>query len=192
MALINCPECGKEISDTCENCIHCGYKLIKTIDIEEVQTKKKKFLSKPIIIIVVSVIVLLIIVLFVNKSLHTYSYEEKASYNATYYFCNLWDSDDDYEIKSISIAPITDSPPWKSKHSYIKHFRDYIVAISYVENNPSGTKKQDVYYIKAVCKDILRSPSSEEIQKYYLDGTQTKINLRKINYAIEHPELMEE
>ena len=25
MALINCPECGKEISDTSENCIHCGY-----------------------------------------------------------------------------------------------------------------------------------------------------------------------
>lgn len=27
MALINCPECGKEISDTSTNCIHCGYHL---------------------------------------------------------------------------------------------------------------------------------------------------------------------
>ena len=25
MALINCPECGKEISDKAKNCIHCGY-----------------------------------------------------------------------------------------------------------------------------------------------------------------------
>lgn len=25
MALINCPECNKEISDKCEVCIHCGY-----------------------------------------------------------------------------------------------------------------------------------------------------------------------
>ena len=25
MALIKCPECGKEVSDTCERCIHCGY-----------------------------------------------------------------------------------------------------------------------------------------------------------------------
>lgn len=25
MALIKCPECGKEISDTAKNCIHCGY-----------------------------------------------------------------------------------------------------------------------------------------------------------------------
>ncbi len=24
MALIKCPECGQDISDTCENCIHCG------------------------------------------------------------------------------------------------------------------------------------------------------------------------
>ena len=29
MALIKCPECGKEISDKSENCIHCGYPLKK-------------------------------------------------------------------------------------------------------------------------------------------------------------------
>lgn len=27
MALIKCPECGKEVSDKVENCIHCGYPL---------------------------------------------------------------------------------------------------------------------------------------------------------------------
>lgn len=25
MALINCPECGQQISDKCEQCIHCGF-----------------------------------------------------------------------------------------------------------------------------------------------------------------------
>ena len=25
MALINCPECGKEVSDRASTCIHCGY-----------------------------------------------------------------------------------------------------------------------------------------------------------------------
>ena len=29
MALINCPECNKEISDKSEICINCGYKLPK-------------------------------------------------------------------------------------------------------------------------------------------------------------------
>lgn len=29
MALINCPECGKEISDKSETCIHCGFPINK-------------------------------------------------------------------------------------------------------------------------------------------------------------------
>lgn len=36
MALIKCPECGKEISDSVEKCIHCGYE-VKT------EKKQKKF-----------------------------------------------------------------------------------------------------------------------------------------------------
>lgn len=28
MSLIKCPECGKEISDRCEQCIHCGFPII--------------------------------------------------------------------------------------------------------------------------------------------------------------------
>ena len=27
MAIIKCPECNKEISDTAKTCIHCGYKI---------------------------------------------------------------------------------------------------------------------------------------------------------------------
>lgn len=30
MALITCPECGKEVSDQAQNCIHCGFPLKKT------------------------------------------------------------------------------------------------------------------------------------------------------------------
>lgn len=29
MALINCPECGKEVSDQVESCIHCGYTIVE-------------------------------------------------------------------------------------------------------------------------------------------------------------------
>ena len=29
MALIKCPECGKDVSDTIDACIHCGFKLKK-------------------------------------------------------------------------------------------------------------------------------------------------------------------
>ena len=36
MALMNCPECGKEISDTVKKCPNCGFKIVKNVD------KKKK------------------------------------------------------------------------------------------------------------------------------------------------------
>lgn len=34
MALINCIECGKEISDKAERCVHCGFKIKKEYEIE--------------------------------------------------------------------------------------------------------------------------------------------------------------
>ena len=39
MAIINCPECGKEISDKSETCIHCGYPLKESMS-EEVPKEK--------------------------------------------------------------------------------------------------------------------------------------------------------
>ena len=35
MALIKCPECGKEISDKSDKCIHCGFPLRSTPIIQE-------------------------------------------------------------------------------------------------------------------------------------------------------------
>ena len=39
MAIINCPECGKEISDKSETCIYCGYPLKESMS-EEVPKEK--------------------------------------------------------------------------------------------------------------------------------------------------------
>ena len=38
MALIKCPECGKEISDTAKNCINCGYVLKEDTNVAPQQT----------------------------------------------------------------------------------------------------------------------------------------------------------
>lgn len=40
MALINCPECGKEVSNAAESCPHCGYPIKRFI--EEEQKKRKQ------------------------------------------------------------------------------------------------------------------------------------------------------
>ncbi len=74
MALINCPECGKEVSDRAQKCIHCGYPLSQNTDtppvsapatsaVNEIQNKSvgviKKIGVKKIIIIAVAITVVI-------------------------------------------------------------------------------------------------------------------------------------
>lgn len=55
MALINCPECGKEISDKVKACPHCGYPLVEnseennTIEFTEQKPKKMSAQKKKVI-----------------------------------------------------------------------------------------------------------------------------------------------
>ncbi len=55
MALITCPECGKQISDKADKCIHCGFPITKEIILKsntEIPTKgsmpENKYLNKEI------------------------------------------------------------------------------------------------------------------------------------------------
>ena len=68
MALIVCPECGKEISDNSKKCIHCGYKI-----------KRAKPINKKLIIIAVAIIILTVIaIVFISNNLSSderYVYE---------------------------------------------------------------------------------------------------------------------
>lgn len=57
MALIKCPECGKEISDTVVQCPHCGYKM-----------KKHVTLYKYILLIAIGAISIICIILGTRKS----------------------------------------------------------------------------------------------------------------------------
>lgn len=56
MALVKCPECGKEISDTAGKCPKCGYKM-----------KQTKINTKKVIIIISFVIALVLVYLFFTK-----------------------------------------------------------------------------------------------------------------------------
>lgn len=55
MALIKCPECGKEISDTSKRCVHCGYKL-------------KKLDYKDILVIIAIIILVITIGICIKKT----------------------------------------------------------------------------------------------------------------------------
>lgn len=59
MALIKCSECGKDISDSSDICIHCGYVLRKQL---------KCYQKKPFIIGTIVVVSILLIVFIVRKN----------------------------------------------------------------------------------------------------------------------------
>lgn len=69
MALIYCPECGKEVSDSARKCPHCGYSL-------------KRIPKKKIIIAIASVVVLFAAIFGVTKIVN-YKKELKAAQEAT-------------------------------------------------------------------------------------------------------------
>lgn len=73
MALIKCPECGKEISDTAKNCINCGYVLREENNTAQPQTvviapekgkSAKNSLNKGVTIILVVMSISLVAYMF--------------------------------------------------------------------------------------------------------------------------------
>ena len=77
MALIICKECGKEISDTAQNCPYCGYS--NTI----VETKNKSHSKKGgKIAIIVSVILVIVLssILLISTLIPSLNAEEKLAY----------------------------------------------------------------------------------------------------------------
>lgn len=99
MALINCPECGKEISDMSETCINCGY----VIHPEKKKQKKKK---KIILLFCVALVLLLAVgggfLLKSNKEAVTYN-------NSKLAFSKLNDS---ASILSRAMSDIYDAWKW--------------------------------------------------------------------------------
>ena len=65
MALIQCPECRKEMSDTLNSCPHCGYVFNK----KNSRTIKKKYIiSIPIILCVLIIVSICIFFLMPNST----------------------------------------------------------------------------------------------------------------------------
>lgn len=63
MALMNCPECGKEMSDTISSCPHCGFKLSKNKKSKNEKKNNKKFILAGIISIVLVLIISTVVII---------------------------------------------------------------------------------------------------------------------------------
>ena len=75
MALINCPECGREISDSSEKCIHCGYTLHPE---RQAKSKKKKIVVVVLVAAVAVIAVLAGIMLMEQKDAAVFEHSKAA------------------------------------------------------------------------------------------------------------------
>ena len=57
MALMNCPECHKPVSDTCKRCIHCGYKLHKFQRKDLLKYKKSLLFGSCFLLVIIVLLV---------------------------------------------------------------------------------------------------------------------------------------
>lgn len=78
MALINCPQCGQQVSDRASNCPKCGYSLynnkMEYSSYSQQKTKNSTNILK--IIIPIVIVQVLIIILIVNRATKNTSYEK--------------------------------------------------------------------------------------------------------------------
>jgi hypothetical protein len=108
MALINCPECGKEVSLTAVSCPHCGYGVKKhfediekekalavyqqTLALKREKTKQQLKIIIPIAIIVVTIIISLIANISILSKRKTFKSEDEMYKFLT--GCKNWQLDD--------------------------------------------------------------------------------------------------
>ena len=91
MALINCPECNREVSDKAASCPHCGYKLnpieeqTKSVDSEgdvQKEKEKKSINIKTILILLCAVILIGVICVAAIKILNSPIRKAKTAYQS--------------------------------------------------------------------------------------------------------------
>lgn len=91
MALIKCPECGKEISDQAKECKYCGY---------PIKISKKKNINNKIIVSALAIVFIIGVIFFAANKLHKiHPYEIKYGNEVISYY----DSEDEILQLSSSI-----------------------------------------------------------------------------------------
>lgn len=131
MALITCPECGKEISDQAISCPNCGYVMKKEESVATiVVAAEKKMPNKRLIAVVCSVAVIAVILFTLGGSLNQY---EKLALEDCRTLRNMLKDPSSMDIYNIYVHPSKDSGSY-----------DTLVFIDYAAANSYGGKVRSV------------------------------------------------
>lgn len=163
MALISCPECGKEISDKVKACPYCGYPLeVETIEINEEQIKLKKAKKRKMILIIgvtiVFITILVSLCIFVPKIQLESKYEQAISYikdedynNADIFLNNVKGKNEGY--KDVETLLIYNSGLQTYQICEDENKADTVLQIvSEIPDEYSGEFSQDISAYKAQLK----------------------------------------
>ncbi|MEA4921054.1 MAG: zinc ribbon domain-containing protein [Clostridiaceae bacterium] len=138
MALVKCPECGREnVSDSAEACPSCGFAIKKHFDqiqqniSTDISIDKKTNKKAKKIITITSVIILIVCVAaYLNYSEKKAYYEEEYTWNC-----------DGFKIQSKTALKIIQSLDWSKEDHY-----DEIERLSSLKNELNDTYEKIEYY----------------------------------------------
>lgn len=168
MSLFNCPECGKEISDTTKSCPNCGYKL-----------KKSKFNTKILISIPIIILVFILSFYFIRNITTHKDYWDNNKWGTTYseieskYKDKIYDSD----IIQDSLA-ISEEDVLKTKglnrvinFSFTQNESLYSVLIIYDNNSTKSNNEIISVLKKSLSKDFGSYQKKDEFYKWSTDNS---------------------
>lgn len=163
MALINCPECSKQISDTSQKCIGCGFK------INDVEKKSNKKLE--IILISIGVVTLIVAVFYSTNNSGNES--NSSSNNSKDIYSNFTPSQTKID-ESISIE-LVDDPKFNwnlvNEIDHINEGKAYDIDGNYLGSFSSNGQKNGIW--KQYYKGSYPFESLNKIQNLAYEGNYT-------------------
>lgn len=150
MALINCPECNKEISDKVKTCPNCGYpfvvedtiKQVKSIGLSELVQKKKKLIT------IIAGMILLIIVS--GTIYYQQTIKPKQMYGSAIELLEKGKYEDANKI----LSQITDYKDVKTIQKQIKYESIAYICITDLKNHLKNPDSLQVYDIEFYQEEV--------------------------------------
>lgn len=157
MALIKCPECKKEFSNTINKCPHCGYKIKSSVDVRGIINKivsNKKILFS--IIGVLLVVITIYICSFGGVKVQKASKKMVEYLQDIGYSCSQYDEDDSeicfycFYCTNMTSNGVSQTVQIDYRNNYVGYkesaYDAYEFSISSTDYDTSSTRTQKIFY----------------------------------------------